>query len=417
MSISRSSTWLDQKPNNAYPKLTTDVKADVVVIGGGITGVTCSYLLSQHGMHVVLVEKDTIASGVTGYTTAMITQYIDVDVQKLIDLWGKETAVKIWESHGNAIETIEHIVKEEKINCEFIRVPYFIYAQDNAQKKDLEKEHHALETLGAKMTIDDPALFPRALPHFAIPNQAKFHPVKYVSALAKAAQENGVQIFEQTEVINIDRSKYIVQTKKHKVHAKHIIIATYFPEHSPKTLAIKKGTYTTYVLAAEIDKGLLPEIMAQDLNNPYHYFRVDKRKDHDRIIIGGEDHRSQIPGLEEKSFKALKEYLEDLLHPLHAAPRITHQWSGPIIETADGLAYIGPMDIDYTVYYATGFSGNGMTYGTIAGKIITDLICGKKNEYSDLYKAERKPTPSQLWNKVSDYAEELVGGAIKNISK
>jgi glycine/D-amino acid oxidase-like deaminating enzyme len=414
MSISRNSLWLETKSSTRYKPLDTTLEVDVAVVGGGITGVTAAYLLSQRGLSVALLEKETVARGATGWTTAMIIQYIDTELETLIDAFGHVTTKKIWDSGKMAIDTIERIAKREKINCEFIRSPYFVYASEVKQKPLLTAEQKAAKKIGVKLTFQpsDHLAF-QNIGSLVLPNQAKFHPVLYVDGLIKAAQKNGTSIYENTEVTNIEKQdqKIVLQTKNGTVIAKDTIIATYNPIHAPLSLYFKKGTYTTYMIVAKIGKNIFEEAMYQDLENPYHYFRIDRKKSFDLIIAGGEDHRSQIPVSEKKSFRALEEYIKKVMNGREYT--ITHRWSGPILEPTDGLPSIGPLD-DPHILYATGFSGTGMTFGTIAAIILSDFIQGKKHDLYPIFSAKRKLQPKALFHKAWDYTEEFFGGAVKN---
>ena len=149
-----------------------------------------------------------------------------------------------------------------------------------------------------------------------------------------------------------------------------------------------------------------------DQSNPYHYFRIDKGEKKDRMILGGEDHRHELPVDPEKQYIALEKYLKTLLPK--GRYTITRKWNGPILEPSDGLAYIGRLYKKENVYVAMAFSGHGMTYSMIAGKLLSDLILGKKNPYEELYNPLRIPTIKQLLQKGYDYTEELFGGAVKN---
>jgi glycine/D-amino acid oxidase-like deaminating enzyme len=179
----------------------------------------------------------------------------------------------------------------------------------------------------------------------------------------------------------------------------------------PLRLYFKKAFYTSYVYELEFPHQSLVEGIYEDNANPYHYFRVDRLEDRDRVIIGGEDHRSDLHVSEEKCFKALMKYTKSLFKNIPFA--ITHQWKGPILEPVDGLPFIGEFR-DHQTLYAMAFSGNGMTYSMISAQIFKDHISGYKNQFADLYKADRMPYMRLLMVKGRDYTDELMGGAVKN---
>jgi glycine/D-amino acid oxidase-like deaminating enzyme len=246
-----------------------------------------------------------------------------------------------------------------------------------------------------------------------IPNQAKFHPLKYCNALVKRAKDNGVTVVNNTEVTKLSKgTPNILQTNRGEITADNVVIATYDPFNSPAKLFAHKGMYTSYVYEIEIDKGSIAEGLYMDQANPYHYFRIDKGEKKDRMILGGEDHRHEIPIDPEKNYHVLEKYLETLL------PRdsytIVKKWRGPILEPSDGLAYIGKLYEKENVYVAMGFSGNGMTYAHIAAQMFTDFIEKKKNMYEEIYEPGRIPTFKQILQKGIDYSEEFFGGAVKN---
>lgn len=401
MSISSESIWLTKNPKK-YKSLDKDLAADAVIIGGGIAGVTTAYLLSKLGQKVILVEKGRIGQSATGYTTAMITKYLDTNIADLIKMYGPKRTKLIWQSGEEAIDLIEKIVHTEKIECEFMRVPYYIFAKNEKQNRELINEKKAARKLRIALEYKTDRKLPlENSGYLKLKNQAKFHPYKYVSSLAAAATKNGVQIYEQTSIDSLEN-----------VNAKHIIVTTHVPFTKPFELFFKKAKYKTYMIYAKIPKELLSESLYQDISNPYHYFRIDSNAGYDTILLGGEDHRADIPVDPKKSFKALEEYLKTLLP--NSKYQILNQWAGPIIETIDGLPYIGPLHSNNKVLYATGFSGTGMIWGSLSGLILSDLVNKKKNKYYELYKATRVPSLKQLWFKGKDFTQIFLGGAVKN---
>lgn len=393
MPILEDSIWIEYKSKEAYPKKSdTPFDVDVAIIGGGIAGISTAYLLSKTKLKVALFEKYKVGLGTSAYTTAMITQYTDSGLADLPKIYGVKRAKQIWQSHGEAIDLIEKIVKKEKLDCEFTRVPYFIYANKDSEKDALMTEQKAAAKLGVNLEFNNDKLVLKA--------QAKFHPVKYITQLAKVAAKNGVQIYEDSEVKSLA-----------EINAKQIIIATHKPFNTPLEFKFKQARYKTYMIYAKIAAGTMPEGLYQDTNNPYHYFRIDKHKFYDTILIGGEDHRADLPVNPHKCYQALEKYLGYILDTKYD---ILARWDGPIYETIDGLGYIGAIHGNNKVLYATGFSGNGMTYATLSAEILSDYVQGKKNKYSDLYSAKRIPNVNQLSYKFKDYMQIFFGGAVKN---
>jgi glycine/D-amino acid oxidase-like deaminating enzyme len=202
-----------------------------------------------------------------------------------------------------------------------------------------------------------------------------------------------------------------LRTGNGEVRAADVIVATYDPFNHPKETRFKKGMYVSYVLEAVMDHGAIREGIYEDMANPYHYLRADKIRKNTRLIFGGEDHRIEIPMDQKKNFKALEKHFRDLI-PAEAAYTITREWTGPILETMDGLPFIG--SLEKHLYLATGFSGNGMTYAMIAAEMFLREIVGGLNPWRPLYEPGRVPSLRQLMKKGGDYTGALFGGALKN---
>ncbi|MBX4212519.1 FAD-binding oxidoreductase [Candidatus Pacearchaeota archaeon] len=417
MTIQKGSTWNSVRMPH-FPRLKSLIDVDVAIIGGGITGITAAYLLSKAGKKVALLEKEILCSGATGLTTAFLTQSVDTDFSELVEMYGTRKASAIAKSHQYAVDRVEDIIRKNKIDCEFVRCSNYSYALDENDAEDLQDETKVMKELGIKARFkEDNKLKFENQGYIEIPRQAKFHPLKYLSALSKITSANGAQIFEKTEVKEIrGNGPYALKTPSGEVYAQQIIVATYAPFN--KKMYFKKAFYDTYVFELKVRKGILKEGIYEDTMDPYHYFRVDRKGTYDRIIIGGEDHRSDIPVNDSKNFQALKQYIKQVFPDIRY--RIIRKWDGPIVEPVDGLAYIGPHK-DKNIFYATGFSGNGMTYGTLAAHIITNEILGKADaqirKFASVYDARRMPTFKQLMHKGKDYTRELFHGAVRNSLK
>jgi glycine/D-amino acid oxidase-like deaminating enzyme len=412
-----SSTWLNNiSIPAAHSPLESDVVTDVVIVGGGLTGTLSAYLLGKAGKKVIVLEKKDISNTTTAYTTAWLNCVIDTDVCDLIKMYTESGASKIWHSGMEAIDLIEKIILEEKIDCGFGRFSHFRYATSEKEMRNLRKEHECAQRLGFNTALHDKQVlnFPNN-GSLEIKSQAKFHPIKFLIGLRMASLKYGVVYHENTEVQELSNSKPIVAvTKKGKVTADYSIIATYHPFNNPKELFARKADYTSYVIEANIPKNIIPEGLYEDEKNPYHYFRIDSLPDFDRIIFGGEDHRKEIPISEKKNYNALVYYLNKLLPNIKYT--IVRKWSGEIIETIDGLPYIGSYSkINPNMLIDTGFSGNGMTYATIASQIFTDIVLKNKNPYKELYNASRKTKLFNFFKKFLDFGREFFGGAVKNI--
>lgn len=424
-------TWLEivGTEQKTYPsfegKKDASAKVDIVIIGGGMAGILSAYTLAKTGKKVVVLEKNKIGQGVTAYTTAFITQSLNTDAGELIDIFGQQDAREIAQSHMDAKEIFANIISQEKIDCDFMPCSNYIYASSEKDFEDLKKEYENAKSLGIPVSLVKQGAEEYEdfgftnFGYLEIQNQAKFHPLKFLFALAQKAIEAGVEIYENTEVLEfstLPTKHELVKTKQGDIEATYVIVATYNPFDNPKSLYFKKGTYVSYVLELNVHGLRLKEGLFEDTGNPYHYIRIDAESHTEgvqRVIIGGEDHRKDLHVSEEKSFNALLEYSDSLIPAEHRT--VTKKWNGPILEPIDGLASIGRID-ERNVLYTLGFSGNGMTYSAIAAQVFSDLITGSSEHaaWVRIYNADRKASFKSLMLKGKDYADELMRGALKN---
>jgi glycine/D-amino acid oxidase-like deaminating enzyme len=411
------SYWSQSSTLPAYPAMEKNIVADVVIIGGGITGLLSAYLIAQAGRRVVILEKDKIGGGATHLTTGFLTQIIDTDLTDLVTIHGEKGTRAILKSHAEAIDLIEEIAATERIDCDFKRCSNYIYASSAKEFEGLTAEYEEMKRLGLPVTlVNAPLPHLRTLGYVELAEQAKFHPMKFMAGLLPVLDRLGVVIFEQTEALSLteENPRHLsVQTVSGlEVSVMWAISATYQPFGQPLGLFFKKGMYESYVIEAEIPAGVIPQGIYEDMQNPYHYFRIEAEKGHDAIIIGGEDHRQDVPVDAEKNFAALRKYLDHIL--IGVSPIVRRRWSGPILEPADGLPLIGPYK-DPHLLFATGFSGNGMTYAGTAALIFRDMILGKQHYAYSLYRADRSFKAKSLYRKAIDYGEELIRGAGRNV--
>ncbi len=394
-----------------YPPLREHIAVDIAIVGGGITGILDAYFLSKSGKKVALLESGALGSGVTLQTTAFITKVIDTRLSELVKTSGDELARIISESGQTAIDSIETIIKDEHIDCEFTRTPAYLYASTESQAGAIEEEYAEYQRLGLSAERLLPAALP--FPNFGslrIPNQAKFDPGKFISELVVRAEKNGARIFERSEVLSVKEGTGVtIETQSGEVKAKDVIIATYKPIVSDQT-RFKKGMYRSYVCEVEAER-FLEEALYFDLANPYHYFRVDHIGTMDRIIIGGEDHRDELQGLDKRSYDALEKYINILFGKKKHV--LVGCWYGGILESSDGIPLIG--EIKPHVYVATAFSGNGMTYAMISAMLLTNLISEGGHPWQEAYDPKRSLLSKRTFAKGIDYIEEFFGGAIKNL--
>ncbi|MEO5675231.1 MAG: FAD-dependent oxidoreductase, partial [Chitinophagales bacterium] len=414
---SNISYWIDSMEPIKTTRLNENLKTDVVVIGGGIAGVTIAYQLLRSGQKVVLIEDGFIGSGETGRTTAHLVNALDDRYYDLQRIFGNENAGLIAQSHTSAIAFIEELVKKENIDCDFTRVDGYLFLHPSDNKDSIEKELRAARESGVDVeeVSEVPGIVYTETPAIKFLRQAKFHPLKYLAGLCKAITRDGGEIFTSTHAREIDHTG-IITDEGFTVHADHVVVATNSPVNNRFAMHLKQFAYRSYVIGALVEKDSLPDVLWWDTGDhemnadlpPYHYVRLQPFNDEfDLLISGGEDHPTGLADAvdfsEETRYAKLKGWTESKF-PIG---EIIFKWSGQVIEPMDSLAYIGrnPFDKD-NVYIVTGDSGNGMTHGTIAGLLITDLINGKENPWEKLY----SPSRFKFFKSGKIFLKEFIGG-------
>jgi glycine/D-amino acid oxidase-like deaminating enzyme/nitrite reductase/ring-hydroxylating ferredoxin subunit len=394
------SAWIDndfeiQKLN----PLTENLETDVVIIGGGIAGLSTAYRLCDLGKSVVLVEDGFIGSGETGRTSAHLVTAIDERYYDLERIFGEEKTKLIAEAHRTGIYFIEAIVTKEKIDCDFDWVDGYLMQHPSDKADSLDMEYKAAKKAGLDVEVvnEIPGILV-AEKGLRFSRQAQFHPLKYIRGLAAAIERKGGKIFTGTKATRID-SEGIDTESGYTVRAKHTVVATNSPVNNLFAIHVKQNAYRTYMIGAKIKKGLIPKALWWDTGDfssnsnipPYHYVRtLPFNGEFDILLCGGEDHvtgdtsQGEVP--EEKRYALI----EDWARTYFPIEDIVYRWSGQVMEPIDGVAFIGrnPMDSD-NVYVISGDSGNGLTHGSFAGLLISDLITGINNKWERIFRPSR----------------------------
>jgi glycine/D-amino acid oxidase-like deaminating enzyme/nitrite reductase/ring-hydroxylating ferredoxin subunit len=390
--------------------------AAVCVIGAGISGLTIAYLLQREGFQVQVLEAFEVGAGETGRTTAHLTAVLDDRFSHLEKLFGRERTRLAVESHKAAIDLIETIVRGEGIECDFERVPGYLMCSSSDQLPLLRDEDAASRWAGfpdveAIANLRSGA-FAFEGPGLKYDRQATFHPAKYLRGLARAFLRRGGRITTGARAIDVSGGKdaSVLLEDRTRVRAQHVVVATNTPFIDRVKMHTKQYAYRTYVAGFAIPQDAYPAFLLWDLNDPYHYVRRVRLEQRDLLIVGGADHKTGQANDALRRFAELESWARARFNELG---QVTHRWSGQIMEPVDGLAFIGrnPMDHD-NVYIVTGDSGNGMTHGTIAGMVISDLIAGRASPYAELYDPARKNARS-VGTYVSENAN-FVGRMIKD---
>jgi glycine/D-amino acid oxidase-like deaminating enzyme len=373
------SYWLESSPSTYFPKLQNGLKVDVVILGGGLAGITVATLLKETGHKVAVIEADRIVKGVTVGTTAKISIGPNMIYKNLMSKLGKSKAQDFANANIKAVEKIADIIRERKIDCEFKRLPIYIYTESDEKIDEIKGEFEAAKELKLPVSyIKETPLPFRTGPAIKYENQAQFHPRKYLLALSEYINGNGSYIFERTCAINVKNGKTKeVVTNQGSIIANVVVIATNMPIYDPDLLYRHLLPGRSYVLGLYA-KGNFPEGMFVDFN-PVHTYRTTPTDKGNLIIVAGEHSPVDVP---EKSiyYDRLEKYARQHLN----VKSIEYRWTSKDNITDDGLPLIG-MTSQEGIYVATGFGFWGMTNGTSAAMVITDLINCQENKFKDLF--------------------------------
>ncbi len=391
--MQNQSLWTATHRMPGYSALKENMQTDVCVVGGGIAGLTTAYLLGQEGKKVIVIDDGELAGGMTQFTTGHLVSAIDDRIFHIEHLHGEANTRLAVQSHAAAIDQIEAIVKKENIDCDFFRVNGYLFLPAGEPEEILDRELAAAHRAGfiaVRKLPSPPLTLFDAGPCLEFPEQGQFHPLKYLAALAKAIIRDGGRIFTSTHVDTITGGVPAKLTiGNHVVIAEQVVVATNSPVNDRFAIHTKQSPYMSYVIAGKIPQGSVPRALYWDAQECYHYIRLQKFDDNfDLLIVGGEDHRTG----QEHDTHAHRTRLEEWTRKHF--PMVTsfeYGWSGQVMETVDGLGFIGhnPLDKD-NVYVITGDSGMGMTHGTLGGMIVTDQIMDRKNPWAALYAPNRK---------------------------
>ena len=421
------SLWVDTTLPIKYSKLGQSLETEIVIVGGGLAGLSVGYCLSKAGKKVVILEDGFLGSGETGRTTAHITNALDDRYYEIQRIHGKEAASLAAASHTSAINFIAETVNAENIDCDLQQVDGYLFPHAADENKTINKEYIATQESGLDTVLLEsgaPGIQDQEGPFLVFKDQRQFHPLKYLKGLAEAIVKNGGQIYTESRVDEV--SKTGVKLKDLEVKAEHIVVTTNTPFNDWVTMHTKQYAYRSYVITALIPKNSLQPALWWDtgdptstwISQPYHYARIYGYNDeNDVLIVGGGDHKTgqadaeKIP--EEERYYEIRSWAKKHFPMIG---KEIYKWSGQVMEPVDALAFIGRNPGDKNIYIATGDSGNGMTHCSIAGMLLSDLILQKDNPWEKLYDPSRLMLHSlgdylhEAGNMAAQYADFITAG-------
>jgi glycine/D-amino acid oxidase-like deaminating enzyme/nitrite reductase/ring-hydroxylating ferredoxin subunit len=423
--VEQKPIW-DETELPAFKPLSHDVDVDLAVIGAGVTGITAAWLLKQEGLRVALLDRRQVGGVDTGCTSAHLTAVLDADLTTLASRFGRARTQAIWDAGLAAIDQIDTLVQECAIECGFSRVAGYHHvafdADDDTTAKESERLH-AEAALAEELGFDVEMM--RSTPWMNSPgwrfdDQAIFNPRAYLKGLLRRIPGDGSIVCEHNHVTFTDDAERL-RCGNYTIRAPHILVATHNPlvgRQSAVSAAFFQtnlALYTTCVLAARVKKpaDIVPGLF-WDTSKPYRYIRTYDDETGLTLIAGGEDYKTGQVSDTLKPFEELERWFKKL------APdaKVTHRWSGQVIETPDGLPFIG--EVGSRQYVATGYGGNGLTFGTLAAMIVRDAITGAtSNPWAELFDVNRSAIargPFEYLRENIDYPYYLVRDRFRTFS-
>lgn len=382
---------------------------EVVIVGAGITGITCALMLQKKGINCILVEAINMGFGTTGGTTAHLNTFFDTPYYKIIKDFGLESAKLLLHGANEVQNIIKDNINTYQIYCDYASRYGYLFSLDEAQDEELLKIIDGHNQVGLATSEVD--INPFGIPSVRvveIHNQAQFHPLKYLRILLKEFITSGGVFIENCRVTSVEKKKdnIIATTTKGAIISKYLVYATHIPP-GRNIMHFRNAPYRSYVMALKLRSGNYTEALGYDMFEPYHYYRTHNIDGENYLIAGGEDHKTGDVDNTQENFKRLENYLN--MH--FDIESIAYKWSSQFYEPADGLPYIGqlPGSPD-KVYCATGYSGNGMIFGTLAAKTLSDIISIGYSKYQDLFSPSRVKPIAQLNNIIKE-----AGSVIKHM--
>jgi len=413
------SYWIASTQKTDYMALNSDIKLDVAIIGGGMAGITSAYLLKKEGLKVAVIEADRILQGTTGHTTAKVTSQHGLIYNKIKSSMGEEKAGLYANANEFAINFIGSLVKEKNIDCDFERESAYIYTGSDDYVQKIMDEADTASSLGIKASYIEKIPLPISVKcGVRFDNQAKFHPRKYLLALAKEIPGDGCNIFEKTKVVDIKEGNpcQVITNEGKKVMASNVIIASHFPCYDGLGLYFARMyPERSYVLGIKI-KDKFPGGMYINAEEPGRSLRSQRLEDGELILVGGESHKTGQGGPTMIHYENLKNFAEQTFSVLD----IPYRWSTQDYETMDGVPFAGHLTSDTpNIYVATGFGKWGMTNTTVSAMILRDLIVKGESPWEVVYTPSRStPTATTAKNYIVEnlnVAGQLIKGKLSPI--
>ena len=384
-----TSVWIDTTGETDYPSLDREVHVDVAVLGGGMAGLMTALLLKRDGARVAVLEAGRVAAGVTAYTTAKVSSLHGVQYQSVASSFGEEGARAYGDANEAAIERIGALVEELGVDCDWRRKPAYVYAEDEQGREQVQDEVQAALKAGLRASVTTDTDLPwEVTGAIRVEDQAEFHPRKFLLAVAERIPGEGSHVFERTKATDVrDGEPARVETESGRiVVADHVVVATHFPFLDRGGYFARQHPERSYALGIYVD-GQAPQGMYLSSESPSHTVRSHPTARGELVIAGGESHKVGQSG-EDTAERVAR--LERWARERFEVTEVAYRWSTQDNMPIDGVPYIGKlMPGSRRIWVATGFKKWGLTNGTAAAEILTDLIRGRENPWAWLFDPNR----------------------------
>ena len=384
---------------------------DVLIVGGGMAGISTALMLQKSGKSCIVAEAHTLGFGTTGGTTAHLNTLLDNPYNKIAANFGENNAQLLATAAKEALQLIKNNIETYGIDCNHSVQPAYLFSQNDDQTKELEKITEASQKAGLDIEYTDkipvPIPFDKAI---VVQQQGQFHPSKYLFGIAKAFESLGGVIIQDCRVEDAEENDIIeAKTSIGSIQARHLIYATHIPP-GVNLLHFRCAPYRSYAISIKLKGENYPKGLAYDMYDPYHYYRTQEVNGEQFLIAGGEDHKTAHEDNTEACFTRLEAHVKTY----YDIEKVTNRWSSQYFEPADGLPYIGHLPGGaQNMWVASGFGGNGMTYGHVTALIFHEIFVTRENKYADLFNPNRiKPVAgfTNFVKEAADVVTHMVGG-------
>lgn len=365
----------------------TETVYDVIIVGGGITGLSTALLLQESGKNCLLLEAANLGFGTTSGTTAHLNTLLDTPYTQIEKNFSEEKSRQVADAAAAALNLVKRNVEKYSIECGLQEADAWLFSADDKEDKELSEIAEAARRAGLDLvfTTELPIRVPfkRAI---RVAGQGKFNPIDYIYGLAKAFEQAGGIIMQHCRVANVQQKENVqADTSKGVFKGVDLVYATHVPP-GINLLHLRCAPWRSYAMAVKLADENYPEGLIYDMKDPYFYYRTQVVQGQPYLIAGGVDHKTGEEEYSERSFEELEAHVRKYFE----IEEVAYRWSSQYFEPTDGLPYIGrlPGHAEH-VYVATGFGGNGMTYSAVSALTLKAMILGEESPYISLFDPNR----------------------------